>query len=49
MTTKHSRTVQTRRKRQKGKKTEAREAKIQKKLTQPKAKAGAAASKAGAA
>jgi len=48
MTTKHSRTVQTRRKRQKNKKTEARVAKIQKKLAQPKAKAGTA-SKAGAA
>jgi hypothetical protein len=48
MTTKHSRTVQTRRKRQKGKKTDARIAKQAKKLRQPGAKAGAATSKAGA-
>ena len=41
MTTKHSRTVQTRRKRQKGKKILAREAKLEKKGTQnPKSGAG---------
>ena len=49
MTTKHSRTVQTRRKRQKGKKTDARVAKQEKKLRQPSQKAGASASKTEAA
>jgi hypothetical protein len=48
MTTKHSRTVQTRRKRQKGKKILAREAKQEKKQGAQSAKAGAGA-KTGAA